>query len=253
MAPTTSFSMKPILVVLTNANTLGQNTRTGMNTTGKDYPETDTHRRTGFNIKEVAYIWITLHKKLNAKIVFASPRGGEAPVDPESMKDAERDDNIRDFVRDRTLLDNFRNTQPLDNIKPEDYQLVLLPGCQGAMVDFPDSHRLTDVLCKIYERNGYIATIGHGAAGLLNLKTKQGEYWIKGRRMTAFTTEEEREKGHDKILPYLLEEKLKERGAKFEKTKPHGCQVVVDERLITAQNCNSVQDWIKKIMEAAGA
>lgn len=239
---------KPVLVVLTNASNLPQS---GGHMEGGPMDPNDASRRTGFDIREVAYIWITLHKKMNAKIVFATPRGGEAPVDPRSMKEAEQDDQVKEFVRDRALLDNFKNTTSLDSIRAEEFQWILFPGCHGAMVDLPNSTKLTEILCSFYEKRGNVAAIGHGVAALLNLKTKNGEYYLKGKRITAFTNEEEREKGFDKLVPYLLEDKLKERGAKFEKTKPFESHVVQDERLITGQNCTSIQEWIKKIMETS--
>jgi putative intracellular protease/amidase len=220
---------------------------------GREGGETPgTHHRTGFDIKEVAHIWLKLHKKMNTKMIFATPRGGEAPVDPYSMQEAEKDEDIRDFIQDHSSLDIFKNTRSLDEIRPDEYSWILLPGCHGAMMDLPNSTKLQEHICYAMERKGCIAAIGHGVAGLINAKTKNGEYFLKDKKMTCFTNEEEREKKVDKMLPYFLEDKVKERGANFQKTKPFESLVVVDEHLITAQNSFSVKDWIKKIMEYSG-
>jgi len=50
-------------------------------------------------------------------------------------------------------------------------------------------------------------------------------------------------------MPFTFEEKVKATGGKFEKQdkfKPH---VVVDERLVTAQNPQSIKLWMEKLAE----
>jgi putative intracellular protease/amidase len=240
----TSLSMKPILVVLTNSHLLSRSG--GQEELGTNSGET---HRTGFDIKEVAYIWLSIHKKMNVKVTFATPRGGEAPVDPSSLKEAEKDENIKDFIHDHAIFNIFKNTKPLDLIRPEEYSWILIPGGHGSMIDLPKSNKLSELINQHYEKNGYIAAIGHGAAALINVKSRNGEYLLKGKKVTCFTNEEEHELKYEKYLPYFLEDKVKERGVKFEKTKPFGSFVVMDQRLITAQNSYSIKDWINKIIE----
>lgn len=59
---------------------------------------------------------------------------------------------------------------------------------------------------------------------------------MEGKKVNAFTSEEEKDLKLEDVVPFLLETKLIERGAKFEHSglwQPH---VTVDERLITGQN-----------------
>jgi len=236
---------KPVLVILTNAHMLGH----GSETTSSLASPSNMMHRTGFDIKTVAHIWNCWNTKMNNKVVFVTPRGGEAPIDPRSMQEAEKDKELQDSLRDHSFLGMFKNTQSLDKIRPEDYSWIMFPGSHGAMMDLPNCNKLQDIVMRMEENKGCMAAIGHGVAGFMNVKKKNGEYWLKGRRVTCFTNEEEHERKLDKMLPYLLEDKIKERGAHLQKTKPFEPLVVMDENLITAQNTTSVTAWIEKIME----
>ena len=236
---------KSVLVILTNSSKLSH---------GGSEPSSTSHA-TGFDIKEVAYIYMKLSKNLKIPITFATPRGGEAPVDPNSRKEGERDEIVREFLRDGSLQDMFRSTTSLNEIRPEEYFWVLIPGKHGAMMDLSENPTLRHILCTIYHDNrGYIATIGHGVSALFSCQTESGSSkfgpnFLKGRSLTGPTNEEESMLKMDKLVPYLIEDRLRECGAKFEKAAPFKPFVVVDERLVTAQNCNSVNQWIERIID----
>jgi putative intracellular protease/amidase len=73
--------------------------------------------------------------------------------------------------------------------------------------------------------------------GLINVKLESGEYLIKGKKVTGFSNAEEDAVGLTSAMPFLLEDKLKERGGVYSKApelwKSH---VVRQERVITGQN-----------------
>lgn len=241
---------KSLLVILTNSNKLSHS--------GGGREEPSSSHVTGFDIKEVAYIYMKLSKNMRIPITFATPRGGEAPVDPSSRQEAEKDETVREFLRDGSLQDMFRSTTPLEKIRPEDYFWVLIPGKHGAMMDLSENSTLRHILSTIYNDNkGYIATIGHGVSSLLSCETGQGSQssskfgpnFLKNKRCTGPTNEEESILKMDKIVPYLIEDRLRKCGAKFENTEPFKPFVVVDDRLITAQNSNSINQWIQRILE----
>lgn len=58
--------------------------------------------------------------------------------------------------------------------------------------------------------------------------------------------------GLTKVVPFLLENKLKERGVIFEKSAPWQEHVVVDQRLVTGQNpqsAHAVGEAMKKLLK----
>lgn len=81
----------------------------------------------------------------------------------------------------------------------------------------------------------------HGTAALVNVNEKIGleeRSILYGKRVTGFTNDEEKSIDGLKDLPFLLEDRVTERGGKFEKAaEPWGEHVVVDGRLITGQVC----------------
>jgi putative intracellular protease/amidase len=209
------------------------------------------HQPTGVDVFELGYIWMTLRKQLQMDLVFATPRGGPVAADPLSMERIQKDSKLREHLRDeRDFIMKMGHTLPISWIKPEEFKMVILPGGHGAMFDLPEHDDVACAVAEIWRKNGFVAAIGHGVAGLLNVRMeRRGEYLMKGKRMTCFSKEEERQVGYEKFLPYSLEDRVKERGAKLDIKKPFDANVVVDDRLITAQNAPSIHEFVSKITD----
>lgn len=209
------------------------------------------HQPTGVDVFELGYIWMTLRKQFKMDLVFATPRGGPVAADPLSMERIEKDSKLRDNLRDeREFIAKMGHTLPISWVKPEEFKMVILPGGHGTMFDLPEHDDIACTIAEIYRNNGWVTAIGHGVAGLLNVRQeRRGEYLLKNKKVTCFSKEEERQVGFDKFLPYFLEDRVKERGAKLDIKKPFETNVVTDERLITAQNAPSVHEFVQKITE----
>jgi putative intracellular protease/amidase len=92
----------------------------------------------------------------------------------------------------------------------------------------------------------------HGPAALVNLKLSNGSYLLAGKDVAGFTNEEERAVELDRVVPFLLEDKLKERGARFHGAAMWQPQVVASERLVTGQNPQSATGVAQRVVEALG-
>ncbi len=68
--------------------------------------------------------------------------------------------------------------------------MIYFAGGYGAICDFYEPGKIHDIATAIYEKGGVIAAISHGAAGIINLRLTNGEYLIKHKRLTAFSSEE---------------------------------------------------------------
>ncbi|MGO4780304.1 type 1 glutamine amidotransferase domain-containing protein, partial [Lysobacter sp. 2RAB21] len=64
-------------------------------------------------------------------------------------------------------------------------------------------------------------------------------YLVAGKRVSAFTDEEEAAVGLSDVVPFLLASTLRERGALHQPAPNWSRQVVVDGRLVTGQNPQS--------------
>jgi len=96
----------------------------------------------------------------------------------------------------------------------------------------------------------------HGPAALVPIKLSNGDALIKGKRLTAFTNDEEEAAQLTAAMPFSLENKLVELGAKFEKKDVWQEYIVRDGRLITGQNFASANaialEFVKVIKEITG-
>jgi putative intracellular protease/amidase len=101
----------------------------------------------------------------------------------------------------------------------------------------------------IYEQDGVVGAVCHGPAALVNLKLSDGSYLVDGKAVTAFSNEEEEAVGLHRVVPFLLESKLVERGARFKKATPWQPKVMVSERLVTGQNPASAKGTGEKVVE----
>ena len=206
--------MKKILFVVTSHDQLG-----------------NTGRKTGFYLPEVVHPYMVLSEK-GFTIDIASPNGGKAPVDGIDQAD----DVSKAFLADKKYSKQIEETLKLDQLNAADYAAIFLAGGHGTMWDFPDNARLADLIKSIYESGGVVAAVCHGPSGLVNVKLSNGKYLVAGKKVSAFTNEEETETKLSNVVPFLLESKLEERGANFNKAKNWQPIVVVDGRLITGQN-----------------
>jgi putative intracellular protease/amidase len=190
-----------------------------------------TGQPTGYYLSEVSHAWEVL-KNAGYEIDFVSPKGGKAPVDGLNLNDATN----KAFWEDKVYRNKVENTMKPSDVHPSDYQAIYYAGGHGTMWDFPENRAIADIATQIYENNGVIGAVCHGPAGLVNIKLSNGKYLVDGKRVNAFTNEEEAAAKLDTVVPFLLESKLIERGATFEKSglwQPH---VTVDGRLVTGQN-----------------
>src|SRR3546814_6511014 len=76
---------------------------------------------------------------------------------------------------------------------------VFLPGGHGAMWDFPGNRLLADLIGRAFLQGLVIGAVCHGPAGLLAATKGDDSPLVQGRRVNAFTNEEERPVGLDEV------------------------------------------------------
>lgn len=207
----------------------------------------DTGRKTGYFLSEVTHPWSVLGEKYDIDVV--SPKGGRPPVDGFDLNDPIN----RKFWDSPEWQDKMSATMTPDQVNPAAYKAIFYAGGHGAMWDFPNNEALASIAASIYEAGGIVAAVCHGPAGLLPIKLADGEYLVKGKKVTGFTNAEEEANGTAKIVPFLLQTALLNEGADFEAAAPWSDHVVVDGRLLTGQNPMSALSLGKAILKALGS
>lgn len=218
---------KRIAIVLTNHEDLG-----------------DTGRKTGFYLSEATHPH-KVFKEAGYEVDFLSPKGGRAPMDGTDVQDKINEA----FLANPDLVRQTENTKPLDQADPTDYAAIFFAGGHGTMWDFPNDPALLSLTAKVYEQGGVVAAVCHGPAALVNVKLSNGEFLVAGREVSAFTDEEEEAVGLTKVVPFLLETKLRDRGARFTEAPNFQKQVAVSDRLVTGQNPASATGVAQAVIE----
>jgi putative intracellular protease/amidase len=205
----------------------------------------DTGRETGFFVGEAAHPW-KVFTDAGYTVDLVSVAGG---VPPQDGLDA--DDPIqKEFLADERVAGQLAATRTPADVDPADYDAIFFAGGHGTMWDFPDDTRLAGLARDVYERGGVVSAVCHGPSALVNVTLSDGTPLVAGKRVSAFTNEEEAAVGLTDVVPFLLQTRLEERGAKHSGAPNFAAYVVRDGRLVTGQNPASATGVAEAVLEA---
>jgi putative intracellular protease/amidase len=207
-----------ILIVLTSHDQLG-----------------DTGKKTGFWLEEFAAPYYTF-VDAGAKVTLASPKGGQPPLDPKSDEPDAQTDATRRFGEDTRAQQALANTVPLGEVDPYNFDAVFYPGGHGPLWDLAESVDSQTLIAAFYAANKPVATVCHAPGVLKHVKAPDGHPVVKGKKVTGFTNTEEEAVGLTNVVPFLVEDMLKEKGGEYSKAADWASYVVEDGHLITGQN-----------------
>ncbi len=195
----------------------------------------DTGKKTGFWIEEFAAPYYTLLDK-GANITVATPKGGQAPIDPSSdTEDAQTEDTKR-FKQDQKAQEVIRTTKKLSAVSADDFDAVFYPGGHGPLWDLAGDRTSIDLIETFNRQEKPIAFVCHAPAALKEVKNAAGEPLVKGKRVTGFTNSEEEAVQLTDVVPFLVEDMLKRNGGIYSKAADWNVHVLEDGNLITGQN-----------------
>lgn len=195
----------------------------------------DTGEKTGFWVEEFAAPYYSLLDE-GVSIQIATPKGGEAPIDPRSQSEANQTEATKRFNQDETAQQRIATTAKLSEIKAADYDAVFYPGGHGPLWDLAND-KTSIALIEAFNAQGKpMAFVCHAPAALKEVKGIDGEPLVKGKTVTGFTNTEEEAVQLTEVVPFLLEDMLKEKGGKYTKGDNWAVHVVRDGNLITGQN-----------------
>jgi len=223
--------MPSILIAVTNNDKLG-----------------NTGKQTGWYLPEVAHPY-DVFVSAGYSVDFVSPKGGNAPVDENSVQNYNKDPSCIEFLKNEVALNKLKNTIKPSEVNPKDYKTLFFAGGHGPMFDMPDCKEMAQLATSIYENNGVVGAVCHGPCGLVNIKLSNGEYLVKGKKVCSFTNAEEDAVKLSDAMPFMLETKLKERGGTFVGAGLWQVNVQVDERLVTGQNPASATSSGKAVVD----
>lgn len=197
------------------------------------------NKKTGLWLSELVHFYNEF-KNENVDIDIYNVTGGDTPLDPMSMSPLMLDKTTKAYYKDETFMNQLRYSQSVTEANPEEYDVIYFTGGHGVMYDFPENKDIQHAIETIYNKGGIVSAVCHGIAALLNAKTKIGENLIKEKNITGFSNIEEVVVNRDSIVPFHLQNEIKQRGATYSARRiPFTTHVEVDGRIITGQNPQS--------------
>lgn len=191
--------------------------------------------RTGLWLGELTHFWDVL-TSAGHQVDVVSIAGGDVPLDPESlMAPVLALGGTKKRYRDRAWMDILNQTRSVRQVSADNYDAIYLTGGHGTMFDFDDS-ALQQLVADFARQGKIVSAVCHGPCGLVEVDV-DGVPLVQGRKLTGFSWAEEKLAGRDQAVPFSLQDRLKERGAKYSKAlRPMAEKVVVDGSLVTGQN-----------------
>ena len=207
-----------ILMVLTSHDELGS-----------------TGRKTGFWLEEFAAPYYVF-KDAGATVKLASPLGGQPPVDPSSDTASAQTDATRRFKNDASAQVALANTLKLRDMKSGDFDAVFYPGGHGPLWDLAENAHSMTLIETMLSTDKPVALVCHAPGALRHVVGSDGNSIIKGKSVTGFSNTEERAAGLTQIVPFLVEDMLRQSGGHYAKADDWLPFVVTDGLLVTGQN-----------------
>ena len=203
-------------------------------------------RKTGVWLEDYAVAYDIL-TGAGYEVKTSSPRGGEVPVDPDSLRRAEYavfDPEIWLERGRESLLESI----PLDEVGQDGFDAVYYPGGYGSYWDLSVNRKNAELLEEFVRAGRPVAAIRHGGAALLSAKIPSGQSILNGRRVTGASDDEERQMALDRVVPFSLGNRLTRCGAEYVYAEPWKPHVVADGMLLTGQNTQSAGELARAML-----
>jgi len=205
---------------------------------------------TGLWLEELATPYFSF-KNAGYDITFSSPAGGPVPIDSASMKGAFLTDDCKKFLHDADAMGMLSHTKKIADVESGDYDVLYLTGGHGCCVDFINNGDVKSAVETTHSSGKILATVCHGAIALADCCKPDGTTpLVKDLKVTGFSDAEEAMVQLTEVVPFLVESRFSEQGAKYEKAEAAwGSHVCVDGKLITGQNPGSSLATAEKVLE----
>lgn len=206
-------------------------------------------KQTGTWFEELAAPYYIL-TEAGHEVVFASPEGGDAPIDLLSMKAPFTTEYTDRFLKDPVAMFAAKRTRRLRDIDYDTFDAVFFPGGYGLLWDLASDQFVVKMIRDFYESQRPVAMVCHAPAILRDVKLSSGKHLLEGVELTGFTDAEDEEIELDKHLLFSLEQELQRRGAEYQKSsKNWEPNVLVDGPLMTGQNPASAPPLAQALAE----
>ncbi|WP_426100217.1 type 1 glutamine amidotransferase domain-containing protein [Massilia sp. TSP1-1-2] len=207
----------------------------------------DTGHKTGFWLEEFAAPYYVF-KDAGASVTLASPAGGQPPLDPKSDAPESQTAATARFKSDPAAQGALASTERLDKMAVGAFDAVFYPGGHGPLWDLANDAASIGLIEATFASGKPLALVCHAPGVLRYAKGVAGKYLVSDKKVTGFTNTEEEAVGLTKVVPFLVEDMLKENGGLYSKGPDWQSYVLTDGNLVTGQNPASSEEAAKAVL-----
>ena len=220
-----------ILMVLTSHDQLG-----------------NTGHKTGFWLEEFAAPYYVF-EDAGATLTLASPLGGQPPLDPKSDDPSAQTEATTRFKQDPAAQQALAHTVKLETVDAAGFDAIFYPGGHGPLWDLAEDKKSISLIETMYAAGKPVAAVCHAPGVLRHAKAADGTPLVKGKSVAGFTNTEEEAVQLTNVVPFLVEDMLKNNGGEYSKGADWQPYVVTAGNLITGQNPASSELAAKELLK----
>lgn len=219
-----------ILMVLTSHDELG-----------------NTGNKTGFWLEEFAAPYYVF-RDAGADITLASPKGGQPPIDPTSDNEDSQTDDTRRFKADEAAQQQLARTSVLADVDAEGFDAIFYPGGHGPLWDLAEDADSQKLIETFYSSGRPVGAVCHAPAVFRHTRRADGKPLVSGLKVTGFTNSEEKAVGLVDVVPFLVEDMLRQNEGQYAKGEDWASFVLQDGNLVTGQNPASSAEAAREVL-----
>ncbi|WP_430457396.1 nuclear transport factor 2 family protein [Rheinheimera sp.] len=185
-------------------------------------------------------------KQAGFTVDFISPAGGAVPLAYIDTSDPAQ----KAHLYNQDFMQALKHTRTARELNAADYRAVHYIGGSSAMYGVAEDPHIARLVMDIYQQHlGIISAVCHGTAGIVHLKTADGQYLVKGKRVSGYPDAfEKQDAAYYQQFPFKIQQTIESRGGLFRHGKAGAAYVEVDGRLITGTNFQSSAGVAKAII-----
>lgn len=208
----------------------------------------NTGQKTGFWLEEFASPYYVF-KDAGATLTLTSPKGGQPPIDPKSDSESAQTDATHRFAVDKEAQQALANTLILDQVKAEGFDTIFYPGGHGPLWDLAEDANSIALIERFHALGKPVGAVCHGPAVLRHVEDNDGVSLVSGKHVTGFSNTEEKAAELTNVVPFLVEDMLRDNGGIYTRTDYWQSHVVVAGHLVTGQNPASSETCAKAVIK----
>ena len=170
----------------------------------------DTGRKTGFWLEEFAppyYVFLDA----GADVTLVSPKGGQPPLDPKSDEPYAQTAATERLKQDIDAQAKLASTTLLSDIAASSFDGVFCPAGHGPLWDLAEDANSIKFIETVIASGNPVAAVCHAPGVLKNVNREDGQPVVSGKKVTGFANSEENVVQLFDIVPFLVEDMLKEK------------------------------------------